>query len=171
MPQLAIISRPQGGYLLRAECIVPRSLEEVFAFFSDAANLERLTPAWIKFKILTPTPIAMHVGQLIDYRLRIRGLPLPWQSEITAWEPPYRFVDEERRGPYTFWRHEHRFEPVPGGTRVVDEVAYGVPGGRLVHWLLVGRDVRRIFTYRQAALEQIFAPAPLQTAGQPAFAS
>jgi ligand-binding SRPBCC domain-containing protein len=170
MGSLSITRRQAGGYLLRAECTLARPLDEVFAFFSNAANLERLTPDWIKFQILTPAPIDMQVGRLIDYRLRIRGIPLRWQSEITAWEPPHRFVDESRRGPYKFWRHEHRFEHVPGGTRVVDEVAYGVPGGRFVHWLLVGRDVRRIFAFRQAALERIFAPASVQSAGHPAFA-
>lgn len=150
------IERAPRGYLLRAECIVPRPLEEVFAFFSDAHNLEQLTPPLVRFHVTTPQPIVMRPGLLIDYQLRIRGVPVRWQSEITAWEPSTRFVDEQRRGPYKFWRHEHRFEPCDGGTRVLDEVHYGVPGGAIIHWLVVGRDVRKIFAYRQQRLREIF---------------
>ena len=151
------IERASRGWLLRAECVVPRPLGEVFPFFADAMNLERITPPLVRFRVLTPAPITMRVGLLIDYQLRIRGLPVRWQSEITAWEPQRRFVDEQRRGPYKFWRHEHWFEACDGGTRVIDEVNYGVPGGALVNWLVVGRDVRKIFAYRQQALREIFA--------------
>jgi ligand-binding SRPBCC domain-containing protein len=156
MPELTIERHPEGGYRLQSECFVPRPLDEVFAFFSDAANLERLTPPWLNFHIITPQPIEMEVGRLIDYRLRIRGVPVRWQSEITEWEPPYRFADESRRGPYKYWRHSHRFIPADGGTRVFDDVHYGVPGGALVHWLVVGRDVRKIFEFRQRELAAIF---------------
>lgn len=151
------IEKQDRGYLLRAECLVPRELDEVFEFFSNAANLERITPPWIRFQVLTPQPIEMHQGLLIDYRLRIRGLPMRWQSEIVVWEPQRRFVDEQRHGPYRFWRHEHRFKPCDEGTRVIDEVHYGVPGGALIHGLLVRRDVASIFRYRQATLERFFA--------------
>ncbi len=153
-----IIEKASRGYRLRGACVVSRPLEEVFQFFADAGNLEQLTPPWIRFRVLTPQPIEMRAGALIDYRLRLRGLPLRWQSEITAWEPPHRFVDEQRRGPYAFWRHEHRFEPCPEGTRVSDDVHYGVPGGALIHALLVRRDVERIFRFRQEALARLFAP-------------
>ena len=156
MPEL-IIERAPRGYRLRAECVVPRPLAEVFDFFSAAANLEQLTPPLVQFHVVTPQPIVMRQGLLIDYKLRIHGLPIKWQSEITAWEPQRRFVDEQRRGPYKFWRHEHLFEPCDGGTRVIDNVHYGVPGGRLIHWLAVGRDVRRIFAYRQEMLAQLFS--------------
>jgi ligand-binding SRPBCC domain-containing protein len=156
MPQLSISKHPAGGYLLKSECVIPRSIEEVFAFFSDAGNLERLTPPWLNFNILTPLPIEMRAGRLIDYKLRIRGVPVRWQSEITVWEPPYSFADESRRGPYKYWRHQHWFESCPGGTRVVDDVHYGVPGGALIHWLVVKRDVQKIFEYRQQTLQQIF---------------
>ena len=159
MPTMNEISveRSPRGYLLRAECLVPRPLEEVFDFFADAHNLEQITPPLVRFHVVTPRPIVMRTGLLIDYKLRIRGVPTRWQSEITAWEPTVRFVDEQRRGPYKFWRHEHRFETCDGGTRVFDEVHYGVPGGALINWLLVGRDVRKIFTYRQQRLKEIFA--------------
>lgn len=151
-----IIERAPRGWLLRAECVVPRPLDEVFPFFADALNLERITPPLVRFRVLTPAPLMMRAGLLIDYKLRIRGLPVRWQTEITAWEPQRRFVDEQRRGPYKFWRHEHTFEQCDGGTRMLDEVHYGVPGGRVVNWLLVGRDVRKIFAYRQQALREIF---------------
>ena len=150
------IERAASGYILRTEAIVPRPLDEVFVFFANAVNLERITPPWVKFHVVTPPPIVMRQGLLIDYQLRIRGLPMRWQSEITVWEPQRRFVDEQRRGPYKFWRHEHRFEACDGGTRMIDEVNYGVPGGALVNWLVVGRDVRKIFAYRQQALREIF---------------
>ncbi|MCA9237814.1 MAG: SRPBCC family protein [Planctomycetales bacterium] len=147
----------RGGYLLHAECIVPRPLAEVFPFFADARNLQRLTPPWVDFRVLTQGEIEMRPGALIDYKLRIRGLPIKWRTEITAWEPQHRFVDEMLRGPYRWWRHEHLFEPCDEGTRVIDKVQYGVPGGAPVHWLLVGRDVRKIFAYRQQSLREIFA--------------
>jgi ligand-binding SRPBCC domain-containing protein len=167
MADLSIQKHPDGGYLLRGECVIPRPLDEVFAFFADAANLEVLTPPWLNFRILTPRPIAMRPGCLIDYRLRVRGVPIRWQSEITAWEAPHRFVDEARRGPYKFWRHEHRFEPCDDGTRVFDAVHYGVPGGALVHWLVVGRDVRTIFAYRQQVLAKLFPAEKRQPATAP----
>src|SRR5579871_5848818 len=89
------------------EQFLPRPLEEVFPFFADAGNLPILTPPWLHFHILTTRPIEMRRGALIDYRLRIHGLPIRWQSEIVEWDPPHRFVDEQRRGPYRLWHHEH----------------------------------------------------------------
>lgn len=159
---LEIIPHPhqRGAYRLTAEQFVPRSRGEVFDFFSDACNLEALTPPWLNFHVLTPRPIEMRVGTLIDYRLRLRGLPLRWQSKITAWHPSERFIDEQVRGPYRFWRHEHTFADADGGTLVRDQVDYAVPGGRLVHWLIVRRDVQTIFAYRQQVLPQCFATAP-----------
>lgn len=144
-------------YEFRAEVWLPRGLEEVFPFFADAANLERLTPAWLRFEILTPRPVPMQVGQLIDYRLRLRGIPLRWQSEITAWSPPHRFVDEQRRGPYRTWIHEHTFEERDGGTVCRDFVQYDVPGGGLVRRFFVLPDLRRIFAYREMVLRELFA--------------
>jgi ligand-binding SRPBCC domain-containing protein len=133
-------------------------MDEVFAFFSDARNLERITPPWVRFEILTPGEIPMKKGALIDYKIRLYGVPIRWQSEITAWEPDRRFVDEQRRGPYRLWVHEHRFEEKDGGTLVTDEVRYAVPGGPLVDSLFVAGDIARIFEYRKRRLEEIFPP-------------
>ena len=129
----------------------------MFRFFADAFNLETLTPPWLKFEVLTPRPIVMHVGLQIDYRLRLRGLPMRWRSEITAWEPPGRFVDEQRRGPYRTWIHEHTFEERDGGTLARDRVQYAVIGGRLINTLFVRRDVERIFHFRREKLRELFA--------------
>lgn len=152
------------GYVMRAECIVPRPLEEVFEFFADAANLQVLTPSWLHFKIVTPQPIEMAEGKRIDYKLRVHGLPIRWTSEITAWEPNKRFVDELRKGPYTHWHHEHRFEACNQGTRVIDVVHYGVPGGALIHGLFVRRDIEQIFGYRQDVLREMFGENQSATA-------
>ncbi len=144
---------------LRRELFISRPLDEVFAFFADAGNLETLTPPWLTFHILTPRPIAMRVGTLIDYRLRIRGIPLRWKSEITVWEPPVRFVDEQVRGPFRRWIHEHRLEPRDGGTLAIDRLRYAVPGGALINWLLVRHDVASIFDYRTLKLGELY-PRP-----------
>ncbi len=101
-------------------------------------------------------PIEMKVGALIDYRLRLRGLPIRWQSEISDWDPPHRFVDEQRRGPYQLWHHTHEFAEVDGGTAVRDIVRYRVPGGVLADVLFVRRDLRKIFGYRQEKLAALF---------------
>jgi len=158
-------------YRFEAEQWLPRPLEEVFAFFSDARNLEAITPPWLQFHVLTPQPIMMGAGTLIDYRLRVRGLPLRWQSEITAWEAPRRFIDEQRRGPYRQWLHEHLFAERDGGTLVRDRIDYAVPGGPLaplLHRWWVGPDVQTIFAFRHRQLEERFGkPADLQALTQP----
>ncbi len=135
---------------------LPVPIEKVFPFFADAGNLQEITPPWMSFHILTPQPVAMRVGALIDYRLKVRGFPLRWRSKITAWEPPFLFVDEEVRGPFRAWIHEHRFEPRDGGTLTIDHVRYAVPGGALINWLFVRHDVARIFKYRSKKLRELF---------------
>lgn len=145
-----------GTYRLRAEIWLPRRREEIFDFFADAVNLETITPPLLRFQVETPRPIAMHVGSLIDYRLRLHGFPIRWRTEITGWEPPFRFVDEQVRGPYRFWRHRHTFVDHEGGTLVTDEVDYAVPGGGLVHALAVKGDIRKIFEYRERRMIELF---------------
>lgn len=148
---------PRGAERLRREIVVPRPLEAAFTFFSDAENLNRITPPTLGFTILTPTPIEMRAGTLIDYRIRIHGIPMRWRTEIKAWEPPYRFVDVQIKGPYRLWRHEHRLEACDGGTRVIDEVDYLAPLHWLTHTLLVRREVNAIFDFRAQALQRELA--------------
>lgn len=133
---------------------VPR--DELFPFFADARNLEKITPPWLSFEVLTPDPIPMAVGTLIDYRLRWRGIPLTWRSEIAAWEPPELFVDRQVRGPYRLWHHQHRFQERDGGTEVSDRVRYAVWFGELAHRLGVRRDVEAIFSHRSRCMRELF---------------
>jgi hypothetical protein len=146
----------RGWRTLETEQWLRHPRARVFPFFADPCNLEAITPPFLRFEIASPGPLEMRLGLRIDYRLRLRGLPLRWQSEISAWEPPVRFVDEQRRGPYRAWIHEHRFEERDGGTLVTDRVRYLVPGGAVVDRLLVRRDLRRIFLYRRHALQGVF---------------
>ncbi len=150
------MSRP---FTLQREQWVPSSLEDVFLFFSDAQNLETLTPDWMSFQILTPPPIKMAVGITIDYRLRWHGIPLRWRTEITHWEPPHQFEDLQIKGPYKLWHHTHGFQSIAGGTRITDVVRYSLPFGllgRSIHALTVRGNVEEIFSYRDEKVRAIF---------------
>ena len=139
--------------------VVPRPRGEVFGFFADAFNLERITPKLLRFRILTPPPIDMGQGTLIDYRLRLHGFPVRWRTRIEVWEPDERFVDLQLRGPYRYWHHLHEFREVEGGTEMVDRVDYELPFGplgTLVRALFVRRSLQRIFDYRQQAIGEVF---------------
>ena len=144
---------------LHTELWLPCPRHEVFPFFGEARNLETLTPPWLKFEVLTPTPIIMRPGTLIDYRIKIHGIPIRWRTEITKWDPPHRFVDNQLSGPYALWHHTHTFEEKEGGTLCKDNVRYWPRGGVLMNWLFVRRDVDRIFAYRRQRLLEIFKPA------------
>lgn len=144
----------------------PRPPAELFPFFADVENLETITPPFLNFRVVTSTPIEVREGTLLDYRLRLHGVPLLWRTLIRVWEPPHRFVDEQIRGPYRRWVHEHRFEPTDRGTRMIDTIDYASPGGRLVERLFVDRDVQRIFDYRASVLERRFG-APRRPGAQP----
>lgn len=133
--------------------------EQVFEFFSRAENLDLLTPAWLHFNILTPPPIEMGLGTRISYRIRIRGMPVRWVSEITEWSPPHVFEDTQIRGPYRKWVHRHVFEDTPEGTLARDDVSYSVPDGALVNRILVSGELRRIFDYRRAKMLEMFPGA------------
>jgi ligand-binding SRPBCC domain-containing protein len=133
----------------------------VFDFFSDAFQLETITPPWLQFAVLTLAPIRIEAGTIIDYRLRLRGVPIRWQSRISVWEPPRHFVDEQTRGPYRRWRHQHIFEVVDGGTLCRDIVDYAVPGGWLIDALVVRHDVLKIFSFRQTKLRELFPASKL----------
>jgi ligand-binding SRPBCC domain-containing protein len=140
----------------KSEICLPRPIEEVFAFFSEASNLGSITPPWLSFRTITPRPIEMRVGAVIDYKLRVRGFPIRWRSKITAWKPPYEFVDEQIRGPYRLWIHAHKFESRNGGTLVWDDVRYAVPFDWLLHKFVVRPDLERIFAYRADCLRRRF---------------
>jgi ligand-binding SRPBCC domain-containing protein len=140
-------------FQLMREQYVPFDQEATFAFFSDARNLELLTPPWLHFSVRTPGTIELRAGSRIAYQLKVHGIPVSWQSEITAWEPPHRFVDVQRQGPYRFWQHTHRFEALGAGTVMRDELVYAVPGGGLVNRYLVAPDLRKIFDYRARQLD------------------
>ncbi len=136
-----------------------RPRREVFAFFADAANLEALTPAFLAFHIESALPIEMRPGAIIDYRLKLYGVPVRWRTVIESYEPDERFVDTQARGPYRVWHHEHRFRDTEdGGTEMTDDVHYDLPLaplGRIVH-PLVRRSLRRVFDHRHAVIEQRF---------------
>jgi ligand-binding SRPBCC domain-containing protein len=160
-------------HVLRRRQQLEHPLDDVFAFFAAAHNLERITPPWLRFEIRTPEPVAMEVGALIDYRLHYRGVPLGWTSQIEVWEPGHQFVDRQLRGPYGLWHHRHTFSRVGAGTVIEDEVHYAAPFGvlgELARPLFVERDLRRIFDYRQQAVRHILdAEAPRQvTMAEPA---
>ena len=141
---------------------VAASLPDVFAFFSEAGNLDRITPPWLHFKVIDQTDRELQAGTLIRYELAWHGMPMGWTTLIEEWSPPARFVDVQLKGPYRLWRHTHSFEACAGGTLIKDTVEFAVPFGVLgdlfAGWM-VRRDVERIFDYRTAQIAQIF-PAP-----------
>src|SRR5918996_1428715 len=134
---------------------VPVSLEDAFAFYGDADNLEQITPPWLRFRILDPRPGMLSAGARLEYSLVLHRFPIRWITEIDVWEPPHRFVDHQVRGPYRLWEHTHTFAPVPGGTLLIDRVRYAIPYGplgMLAQVAFVRRDLRRIFNYRRDAV-------------------
>jgi ligand-binding SRPBCC domain-containing protein len=142
-------------FTFQTDLWLPRPRTEVFHFFTEARNLETITPPWLKFEVLTPAPIELRSGTLIDYRIRVHGFPIRWRTEITEWQPPHHFVDVQLRGPYKLWHHTHTFEEHNGGTLCLDHVRYWPLGGALINWLFVRRDVERIFQYRQQRMQEL----------------
>jgi len=147
-------------YTLEREQILPVPPAAAFEFFSDAFNLESITPPWLNFKVLTPGPIEMQPGALIEYRLRLHAIPLRWLTRVEAWEPGREFADVQVRGPYRLWHHTHSFEAHRDGTTMRDVVRYALPLGalgRLARALVVRRDLERIFDFRRDAVAALLA--------------
>ena len=130
--------------------------ERAFAFYGDAGNLEAMTPPWLRFRVTSAPAGQLHAGALIEYRLKLHGVPVRWRTRIEAWEPPVRFVDVQLRGPYALWEHTHTFEPAgDDAVEIRDRVRYRLPlgpVGDVAHALFVGRDLQRIFDYRRDAV-------------------
>jgi ligand-binding SRPBCC domain-containing protein len=143
-------------FTLHDELWLPRPLAEIFPFFADAANLEKITPPWLSFHVVTPAPIEMRPGALLDYQIKVHGIPIRWRTEIVTWEPPHRFVDVQLTGPYRLWHHTHTFVEKDGGTLCTDDVRYWPRGGRIINALFVRRDVATIFAYRRKRLGEMF---------------
>ncbi len=145
-------------YHFESEQWVPAPPDATFDFFSDASNLEAITPDFLHFRILTPLPIHMGEGVLIDYRLRLHGAPVHWVTRIEAWKPGRSFVDRQLQGPYALWVHEHAFEARDGGTLVRDRVEYALPLdplSRPVHALYVRPTIERIFAHRREVIGRV----------------
>ncbi|HEX6251407.1 MAG TPA: SRPBCC family protein [Gemmatimonadaceae bacterium] len=155
--RIRVVRLPTGAFRLTARLQLPVEGARVFAFFSDPANLGAITPPEMRFRMLTPAPIAMRPGALIDYTIRVWGVPLKWRTRIARWDPGRMFVDEQLRGPYRSWVHSHRFHAVPGGTVIEDEVVYALRFGVLgrVAAPLVRRQLVRIFQYRQKRVREL----------------
>jgi ligand-binding SRPBCC domain-containing protein len=146
-------------YMLKKEQIVKRPLGEVFAFFERPENLARITPPWLGFRILTPSPIVMERGAKFEYSVRVMGIRVGWESLISDYQPPHRFVDEQTRGPYAYWHHTHTFLQTDGGTLVGDEVRYAMPFsviGTLAWRLAVRSQLEDIFSYRARVIGAMF---------------
>jgi ligand-binding SRPBCC domain-containing protein len=155
-------------YILEREQWIPASLDRAFEFFGDAANLERITPPWLGFRILTPLPVEMRTGARIAYRIRLGGVPTRWVARITRWEPPSAFVDLQESGPYALWEHLHEFAPLGSGVLMRDRVRYALPFGylgRAVHRSLIRSLLARIFDYRFAVIREHFGGAGAGTSG------
>jgi len=148
-------------YVLERKQIIERPREEVFEFFADAGNLERITPPELNFQIVTPLPIDIKKGALIDYKLKLRGISITWKTEITGWNPPHDFVDSALKSPYKQWIHLHKFTIGKGGETIMeDRVRYRLPlepFGALAHWY-VEKELNYIFDYRYKVIEEIFPP-------------
>lgn len=156
-PEISHGNTRNGYRFLETTTVLPQAIHEVFAFFANAENLQRITPPELAFRILTPTPIQVGEGTIIDYRLRLFGVPFRWRTRIVQWQPDHRFIDEQIRGPYRSWKHLHVFTECDNGTRMTDRVEYRLPFelAGAVALPLVRRQLDRIFRYRAGAIARL----------------
>jgi ligand-binding SRPBCC domain-containing protein len=153
-------------YTLECEMITPQPIEETFAVFENPYNLAKITPPELGFQVISKEKVEMKRNAEIEYRIKWLGLPLHWKTLITQYEPPFLFEDEQAEGPYTLWRHRHTFQPAAGGTKVGDHVDYVLPLGplgRLAHGLVVGKQLKKIFVYRQDQLSKLLGGGTVRT--------
>jgi hypothetical protein len=146
-------------YTLDSIQFINKPIEDVFEFFSNPDNLSVITPPKLGFKILTPTPIKMSVGCLIDYKIYLMGIPIHWRTLITNFDPPHTFIDQQIKGPYTIWHHTHTFQKVDGGVEIKDRVVYSIPFsilGRILNFLWIRKDLENIFNYRKKVIDELF---------------
>lgn len=146
-------------YTIEREQLIRKPIKEVFSFFENAGNLAQITPSNLRFMILTPFPIVMKTGTLIDYTIKVFGIGVHWRTLITDYDPPREFTDEQLKGPYAFWHHRHEFVSTEDGTLIRDKVTYALPFGiigRLVHALFVKRQLQQIFDFRTSIIKRIF---------------
>ncbi len=147
-------------YTLHRRQVVRRPLSEVFPFFAQPENLSLLTPRSLGFQMLTPSPVVMKQGTVIDYTIRVGGIPMRWTTLITEYDPPYRFVDVQIKGPYSYWHHAHTFAETDDGTLITDDVRYALPlgvVGRVVHALAVQRRLEHILSHRREIIDRLFS--------------
>jgi len=152
-------------HILQRSQVVPLPRPDVFSFFADARNLEAITPRFLRFQILPPVPSSIETGTRIDYRLSLFGVPFRWRTRIAAWEPGFRFVDVQERGPFALWHHTHAFADVEGGTLVSDQVEYRLPLGALgdlAHPIMVGRTLSRVFDHRRDRVAELLGAPPAE---------
>lgn len=146
-------------YTLDSIQFINKPIEDVFEFFSNPDNLSVITPPKLGFKILTPTPIKMSVGRLIDYKIYLMGIPIHWRTLITDFDPPHTFIDQQIKGPYNIWHHTHTFQKVDGGVEIKDRVVYSIPFsilGRILNFLWIRKDLENIFNYRKKVIDELF---------------
>lgn len=146
-------------HILIRKTLIKKEIVKVFEFFSKAENLNKVTPPMLGFKIITKLPVEMKKGTIIDYKIKLNGIPLSWRTEITKWDPPFLFEDIQARGPYKLWIHEHRFQEINGSTEMTDTVKYLSPGGIfefIPHNLIVKKKVESIFNYREKIFKELF---------------
>jgi len=146
-------------YKLERKQLIRKPIDAVFPFFEDAENLSKITPSNLDFKIMTPLPIDMKAGTLIDYTIKVFGIRVHWRTLISDYNPPHYFTDEQLKGPYSFWHHRHEFLSIAEGTLIRDTVTYALPFGvigRVAHALFVKRQLQKIFDFRTSAINTVF---------------